>query len=292
LTDDLEVVITIDSYTVKPIFFPGGDIGKLAATGSINDVVVLGAKPLAVMDAIVVEEGFPLDRLEKILESMSKVMSEEGVALIGGDFKVMPKEQVDEIVITTTAIGVVRKEHLLSMKKVSIGDKLIVTGPIGLHGATILALQSGISVEEIPFKSDVAPLTKAIHAALKVGGLHKAKDMTRGGLAMALNEIANATKATIIVNEEDIPVVEEVRSYTEMLGVDLYSLASEGCALLIVSPEKAEDIVDELHKIGYSEAKIIGEIVKGKAGYVLLKTMSGGLRILEPPTGEIVPRIC
>lgn len=289
---DEYMLFTIDSYTVNPIFFPGGDIGSLAIIGSINDVAVMGGEPKAIVSSLVVEEGFPLRELDKILYSMREAIKRENVALIGGDFKVMSKGQIDKLVVTTACIGFTKKEDLLVIKKVREGDKLVVTGPIGLHGATILALQSGVKPEELPFKSDLSPLTKAIKSILRVGGVHKARDLTRGGLSMGLNDFARSNGLTVVVYEDKIPVDREVIEFTEMLGVNVYDLACEGTALISVEEDSVEEVVSVLRENGYPRASIIGEVRRGKPGYVLLKTRTGGFRILEPPSGEIVPRIC
>ncbi len=286
------VVFTIDSYTVNPIFFPGGDIGKLAMTGTINDIAVMGARPLAIMDAIVVEEGFPLSDLNRIMDSMVKVSEEVGVPLVGGDFKVMPKGAVDRIVITTAGVGILIGEKPITDSGLKPGDRIIVSGTIGEHGATIMALQSGIEVEPGTLSSDCAPVIRIMEIAMEIGGVHAAKDPTRGGLAMALNEMARKSSVMIVLNEEDIPIREEVRAYCEMLGVDPLVLASEGRVVMGVDGNKAEEILDVLRAEGYKEASIIGEVRKGKAGYVLMKTVVGGHRLVEPPLGEIVPRIC
>ncbi|RLG46232.1 MAG: hydrogenase expression/formation protein HypE [Thermoproteota archaeon] len=291
LGEERDVVVSIDSYTVKPLFFPGGNIGSLAICGSINDVAVMGAVPLAMLDAIVVEEGFEVEKLQAILESMEKILKEERVALIGGDFKVVPKGELDGVVISTVSIGVVERKNLLKADRIRPGDKIIVSGTVGDHGATILAAQEGISVVG-GLRSDVAPVTKFVRAALKVGGVKTAKDPTRGGLAMTLNDFASASRLTIFVEEERIPIREEVSSYCEMLGVDPLSLANEGMVVMAVDPKKASSIVEALRNAGAKEATIIGEAREGRPGFVLLKTVAGGLRLLERPTGEIVPRIC
>ncbi len=286
----VHVVVSTDSYTVNPYRFPGGDIGLLAVCGAINDVAVMGAEPVAIMDCIVAEEGFPLEELHSIIESMAKVAAEEKVALIGGDFKVMPRGSVDKILISTTGIGVAKPWELLRLSNAKPGDKVIVTGTIGEHGAAVLAAQLGMESDEI--RSDVAPIARAIRAAKRVGGLHAAKDPTRGGLAAALNEIARASRVSIKVYEEHIPVREPVKGLAEMLGVDVLSLACEGRALLVVDGEKAEEVVKALKREGYRDASIIGEVGDEKPGLVLLETLTGGLRILDMPSGEIVPRIC
>ncbi len=290
ISENKFLAITVDSYTVNPIFFPGGDIGKLAATGTINDIAVMGATPLAVLDSIVVEEGFDKDLLLKIMNSFKKVLEKENVALIGGDFKVMPKGSLDKIIISTVGVGIVDKKNLLLDSNVKPDDQIIISGSIGEHGAIILALQLGLDVSNL--KSDCETVTDIMKTVLKIGGVHAAKDPTRGGLAMALNEFAKKSNVTIIVDEDKIPIKEEVRSYCEMLGVDPLALACEGRVVLAVKKSKAHEILKELHDMGYEDACIIGEVKKLEPGIVLMKSKVGGLRILEPPLGEIIPRIC
>ena len=285
-----ELVLTMDSYTVKPIFFSGGDIGKLAATGTLNDIAVMGGEPIAVLDSIVVEEGFDLENLEKIINSFKSVLEKYNVALLGGDFKVMPRNSLDGVLITTVGIGKIRK--LVTDSGLRPGDKIIVSGYIAEHGATILAHQMGINPEESNLKSDCEVILNAMRAALDVGGVHVAKDPTRGGLASALNEIAEKSKVSIKIYESDLPLREEVFGVCEMLGVDPLYLASEGLLVLGVNPEVADEVVNKLRKSGYPKASIIGEAFSDKPGYVFVETVVGGLRILEPPSGLPLPRIC
>ena len=293
---DRYVAVTIDSYTVKPIFFPGGDIGKLAASGTINDLLMVGARPLAAVDAIVVEEGFPLDDLRRIVESYVRTLVSEGVALIGGDFKVMPKGQVDGIVIASAGIGIVEGRPLLDTD-VRPGDAIIVSGYVGDHGAAILASQQELGVK-FDVVSDVKPLTKLMLPLLENyrDAVHAAGDPTRGGLAMLLNDWASKTSTVIVVEEESVPVRPQVREYAEMLGLDPLSLASEGVAVLAVDGGRAEEVLDYIRSLGFRDAQIIGRVYKPSdprhAGRVLLRSVAGGVRILEPPSGELVPRIC
>jgi len=291
LGDGKHIVISVDNYTVNPPFFPGGDIGKLAASGSLNDVAVMGAEPKALFDAIIVEEGFPLSDLKKIIKSMSDVLNSMNVALLGGDTKVMPKGSLDKITIATVGVGIA-EEPLLTLDRARPGDKIIVTGPVGEHGATILALQFNLEIETL--KSDVRPIWPAVKLLREALGddLRSAKDPTRGGLAMALNELAERSKTTVLLEEKDVPMKPQVKEYAEMLGVEPLALASEGQALFVVSPERAEEAVELLRSNGFEEASIIGEVRKGKPGYVIARTKVGGLRILEKPVGELVPRIC
>ncbi len=284
------LAVTVDSYTVSPIFFPGGDIGKLAASGTINDVAVMGAKPIAALDAVVVEEGFPRSDLDRVMASFKAVLDEEGVALIGGDFKVMPKGSLDGIVISTVGIGVVTKDRLLTDSSLRPGDRIVVSGTVGDHGAVILALQLGIDVGDL--RSDCSTVTRAVESALRVGGVHAAKDPTRGGLSMALHEMAEKSGVTVVIDETEVPVREEVRACCEMLGVDPLSLACEGRVVLGVEGSMADEVVSALREAGCPDAAVIGEVRDVEPGLVLVKSAVGGLRILEPPVGEAVPRIC
>lgn len=292
--DDRFLVVSVDSYTVNPIFFPGGDIGRLAASGTINDVLMLGGKPVAALDAIVVEEGIEKELLEKVVNSMLKTFEEENVRLIGGDLKVMPRGQLDKMIITTTGLGIA--EHLIIDKNLRPGDRIIVSGNIGEHGAAILAAQQGLTPKDSEFRSDVKPLTDLMLPLIKEYGrhIHAAGDPTRGGLAMTLNEWAKASGTMIIVDESEIPIKENVASYCEMLGIDPLTLASEGIAVLGVEGEAAEEILEAARRLGYSDARVIGEVREreGDLSLVIVKTHVGGHRILEPPTGELVPRIC
>ena len=293
ITDKLHgsnIVVTSDSYTVYPIFFPGGDIGKLAACGSINDLAVMGAIPIAMLDTIVVEEGFLIEDLNRILDSFKKILESENVALLGGDFKVMPRGKLDGIIISTVGIGIAEK--VITDTGVEPGDKIVVNGGIGEHGAAIMAAQAGMEVESSGILSDVQPLTSVMREALKHGNVHAAKDLTRGGLASALNEFASKNNLTICIYEDKIPVKEEVLAFSEMLGIDPLVLACEGRVIIAAPPEDAERIVKAWKDMGFKYAEIIGEVTTEKPGYVLLETMAGGIRIVEKPTGEIVPRIC
>ncbi len=289
------IAVTVDSYTVDPIIFPGGDIGVLAASGTINDLLVGGARPVAALDAIIVEEGLETETLAYVLNSLINTLVENKVALIGGDFKVVPKGNIDKIAITMTGIGFVMKE--LRDDAIKPGDKLIVSGPVGSHGAAILSARGTYGLK-LDIKSDVKPLTPLMLPLLEKYGddLRAAGDPTRGGVAMLLNEWARKNGLVIYIDEAEIPVEEEVRAYADVIGVDPLALASEGVAVLAVSPEKAEEILSFIHELGYRDARIIGEARKPKSekhrGIVIAKTPVGGFRIVEVPSGEIVPRIC
>jgi len=291
--DNLYIVVSVDSYTVSPLFFPGGDIGKLAASGTINDIVAMGAKPVAMLDSIVVEEGFPLDKLDKITSSLVSVVEKCGVSLIGGDLKVMPRGQIDGIVITTVGIGLTSKPILdIGIKP---GDKIVITGPIAEHGATIMALQHGLDPDKLNLESDCRPLIELIQVIEKYREhIHAARDPTRGGVATVLNEWARQTRTLIIIDEDSIPVRDNVRRFCEMMGVDPLYLACEGVMMLSVDSTVVDEIVHELRELGFEYATVIGEVKYSEKypGIVVCKTRAGGLRIVEPLRGELVPRIC
>lgn len=287
------LVVSVDSYTVKPLFFPGGDIGKLAACGSINDVAMMGGRPIAMLDAVVVEEGLSEEVVERALNSMFGVLKEEGVALIGGDFKVMPRGELDQMLITTVGLGIA--ERPIVDDGIRIGDELIVSGTVGDHGATILALQRGIDVEATGLRSDVKPLNRLMDSLLREFGdaIHAARDPTRGGLATALNDWSKLARGVAVIYEEKIPVKREVKAYSDMLGIDYLYLANEGMALLAVEEGKGQEVVEFMRGLGFEDARVIGEMRKGKfEGFVLMKTAIGGFRVVEPASGPIVPRIC
>ncbi|MDI9619817.1 MAG: hydrogenase expression/formation protein HypE [Candidatus Nezhaarchaeota archaeon] len=289
---DHEVVVTIDGHTVDPIFFPGGDIGKLAAAGTINDLAVMGAKPLAILDSIIVEEGFPIRDLKKIVESMNQVVEEVGAAIIHGDFKVMPKGKIDKVVVSTAGIGLVERGKALRDSNLKVGDKVLVSGFIGDHGIALASLREGIGFEA-NLQSDVAPVWDVVEAAMKVGGVHAAKDPTRGGLSMALNEMAYKSGHSIWIRERYIPIREEVKAASEMLGLNPLEVTCEGVAVLVVDGDLADEVLGAVKKTKHGEnASIIGEVRKEPAGRVVLETSVGGKKLLEPPIGEPTPRVC
>lgn len=288
------VVVTVDSYTVTPHTFPGGDIGVLAASGTINDVLMLGGRPIAALDSVVIEEGFPRATLERLTGNMLGVFIREGVPLIGGDLKVMPKGEIDGILITTAGLGIARRP--IVDQELRAGDKILVSGNIAEHGATILAMQQSISPEDADLRSDVKPLTGLMLPLIEEYGdaIHAARDPTRGGLAMLLNDWARASRKAIVVDEASIPIREAVRRYTDMLGVNPLHLASEGVAVLGVDGDVAGDVLESMRGAGFTHASIIGTVKDEDAdgGVVVIRTLVGGYRVLVQPSGEIVPRIC
>ncbi|MFN4133086.1 MAG: hydrogenase expression/formation protein HypE [Candidatus Hadarchaeales archaeon] len=284
------LVFTTDAHTVKPIFFPGGDIGKLSVCGTVNDLAVMGARPLVMSSAVVVEEGFLVEDFRKICSSMATVCSEIGLPLITGDFKVMEKGALDRIVITTTGLGLAKEVKTDSMLRP--GQKIILTGTVGDHGATLLAFRHGFDIGK-ELASDVAPLWETIEAAMQAGEVSAMKDPTRGGVAGALNEMASKSNVGIVVWEEAIPISEAVSALCETLGVDPYYIVNEGKALIGVSANDGNNILDAIHHTKYGKnAQIIGEVTKDYPGKVILETKNAGRRILQPPEGDPYPRIC
>jgi hydrogenase expression/formation protein HypE len=286
---DKNIVLTTDATTVKPLFFPGGDLGHLAICGAVNDLSMMGAKPIALASTLVVEEGFPVSTLKRLLASMNDVMVEVGVPLIAGDTKVVERGSLDEIVTSTTGIGFANE--VVTDSGAAPGDRIIVSGTIGNHQLSLLSKREGLSFEA-PLESDVAPLWGMIEKTLKVGGIKAMKDPTRGGLSGALNELARKGVVDLVLREEAIPVKGVVTSATEMLGLDPMELANEGVAVMVVDAERVNDILGVLQKTEYGrDAAIVGEVREGPSR-VIMETQIGGRRIVREPYGSPMPRIC
>jgi len=311
LLDDAAVVNGIvfktDSYVVRPIFFKGGDIGRLAVSGTVNDIAMMGGDPIALSLAVILEEGFPKKDLARIVESIKRTAEEAEVHIVTGDTKVMERNALDKIAITTSGIGVRSKELDYNFKVLSRsrtikipwlvplnlrpGDKIIVSGTIGDHTIAILASREGLGFET-NVESDVKPLNKMMKSILEVGGIADAKDPTRGGLADLLNDWYEKSGLGIYIREEDIPVKDEVRSAAEFLGIDILEMGNEGKAVIAVEPELAKDVLEALRSTPWGkDANIIGEVRKDIDG-VILETMVGGKRLVSRPIGDPVPRIC
>lgn len=287
---DKTLVLTTDAHTVKPLFFPGGDIGKLAISGTVNDLAVMGARPLAMACAIVLEEGFPIDDLRRICHSIDLTTREAGVPLITGDTKVMERHALDGAVITTTGVGMA--DNPTTDSGLRPGDKIIITGTVGDHGVTILTHREGISLET-DLCSDVAPIWETVKAALEVGGINAMKDPTRGGIAAALNEMASKARVGIVLDEREIPIKPAVRAASEMLGIDPLQITNEGKAIIGANPEYCDEVLTAIRKTRYGkDACTIGEVIADHRGKVMLRTMVGGHRIIEAPVGDPAPRIC
>jgi hydrogenase expression/formation protein HypE len=288
--DDYEIVISTDSHTVDPIFFPGGDIGTISIAGTVNDVSVMGAKPLAIANAMVISEGFSGDDFERIIKSMNAVCIESDVAIITGDTKVMEHDKLDKIIISTTGIGIVKKGEVIRDSGLKIGNKIILTGSVGDHGISLMSYREGFGFET-DLKSDVAPVWEMVEVSLKIGGVTAMKDPTRGGIANALNELASKSKVGMLIDEEKIPLKDEVIAASEMLGIDPYEVANEGKVVMGVESDKADEILAAIRNTKYGkDAQIIGEVTDD--AHVIIETLLGGKRILEAPIADPVPRVC
>jgi hydrogenase expression/formation protein HypE len=287
-----EIVVSTDAHTVSPLFFPGGDLGKLAACGTINDIAVMGAKPVAITSAVVMEEGFFISDFKKILNSMNDVLNETNVALLAGDTKVMPKGTLDGMIISTTGIGIAKRGDIVTDGGLRPGDKIIISGSIGDHGIALLSKGEGLSFDT-ELISDCAPLVDKISAALQSGGITAMKDPTRGGVATNLNEFASKSKVSIWIDEDKLPIKSAVSAACDMLGFDPLIITCEGRVIIGVKKELADKTLDAVRKTKYGkDAEIIGEVKKERPGYVVLNTSIGGRRIIETPRGEPIPRVC
>ena len=288
-----KLAFTTDGFIVSPAEFPGGNIGKLSICGTVNDLSCMGAKPLYLSCAFVIEEGFPMETLEKIAEAMEHTAAECGVQICAGDTKVAGKGQVDGVFITTTGIGLVDEEARPAGAKAQPGDKIIVTGDIGRHGCTILLARDEYGIEA-DVTSDCAPLWANVKAMLDVTkDIHVIRDATRGGVGTVLYEIAEQSKVGIKLNAADIPVRGDVKGVCGMLGLEPLYLACEGRLVVFAPAEHAESLVEALRKVKNSEAaQIIGEVTAELQGKVVMKTEIGTETLLPAPGGELLPRIC
>jgi hydrogenase expression/formation protein HypE len=277
-----KLVFTSDAFIVEPIFFPGGDIGKIAMCGTINDLSVMGAKLLGISLSIVMEEGFPKADLMKIMKSINKVSEEAGVPVVTGDTKVTQKGKIDKIEITTAGVGLTGR--VIENRGIKTGDVIIASGDLGEHAITLLASRFNYKTKLL---SDSKPLNKEIEKAGKY--LNACKDPTRGGLAANIVEMAEKSKVKITLDESALPYKKEVVAVSELLGIDIFALASEGRFIAAVSPKNAEKTLKILKSFN-KEAKIIGHAEKGSGVY--LKTKLGALRPIEMPKGKLIPRIC
>ena len=288
-----EIAFTTDSYVVKPIFWPGGDIGKLAVCGTVNDLAMVGAMPLYLSAAFVIEEGLPTSSLRRIVASMKKAAKEAGVKIVAGDTKVVERGSADELFINTAGVGILPGGVRISGSNARPGDMIILSGTIGDHGIAVLSTREGL-VFDSSFKSDVAPLNHMVGAMLKASHkIHAMRDPTRGGLATTLNEIARQSKVGIRIVEEQIPVREEVAAACEILGYDPLYVANEGKVVACVAAEDAERVVQVMQKANYGHGSvIIGEVLPEPDARVVMKTRIGGTRIVDMLTGDMLPRIC
>jgi hydrogenase expression/formation protein HypE len=287
------LAVTTDSFVVSPLFFPGGNIGDLAVNGTINDLVVSGAKPLYLTAGFILEEGFPVSDLKRIIDSMGAASKAEGVAIVTGDTKVVQRGKVDGCFINTTGIGVIERAVALGAVNVRPGDAVLISGPIGDHGTAIMLARGELELA-CELSSDTAALSGLVDTLLATGGeVRCMRDATRGGVATILNEIAQAANVAMVVDEDAIPVRDEVRGACEILGIDPLYVACEGRLLAIVEGDAAQASLTALraHPLG-AKAAIIGTVKDDPPGLVLIKTQFGGTRIVDMLVGDPLPRIC
>ena len=300
--DDMAVVtldasklsVSTDSFVVDPIFFPGGDIGELAVYGTVNDVAMSGAQPVYLTAAFIIEEGFSLTDLTRVVVSMRDAARRCGVTIITGDTKVVPKGKGDKLFITTTGIGFLQHPYTISGSNLQPGDKIILSGTIAEHGMAVLSKREGMRFE-IPVKSDAANLYPMVRPLVQTvgAGIHAMRDATRGGVAAVLNEFAASSKVGIRIHEQAVPILPAVASACGLLGLDPLYVANEGKMLLSVAPELADQTLTMMraHPLG-TNAAIIGEVVAESAGLVSMQTLLGSWRIVDVPLIQQLPRIC
>ena len=287
------LAMTTDSYVVRPIFFPGGDIGSLAVHGTVNDLAMSGARPLYLTSAFIIEEGLPMETLWRVVCSMRDAAKKCGMLIVTGDTKVVDKGKGDGLFINTTGIGMMEHSLNIAPQNVQPGDAVIVSGDLGRHGMAIMAVREGLQFEST-IESDSAPVHEAVLELLKAGvEIHCLRDLTRGGLASALNEIAEAAGVKIAVEEKLIPMREDVHAACEMLGLDPLQVANEGRLVAFVAARDSERALQILrhHEVS-SNAAVIGKVAEKSAPLVTIKSAIGASRILDMPSGEQLPRIC
>ena len=287
------IAFTTDSYVVRPLFFPGGDIGKLAVHGTINDLAVGGATPLFLSAAFILEEGLPMESLRRIAASMRAACDEAGVRLVTGDTKVVDRGKGDQVFINTSGIGVLPEGRNLSIRNAQPGDKIIVSGTIGDHGIAIMSVREGIEFETV-LESDTAPLAGLTNAMLEAcPAIRCMRDPTRGGLSSALNELAKASGVGVRLDEAAIPIRREVHAACEMLGLDALYVANEGKLLAVVPSDAADRLLATMrqHPLG-KDAAVIGEVVVDRSRMVVMRSLVGGERVVTMLSGEQLPRIC
>jgi hydrogenase expression/formation protein HypE len=288
------LAFSTDSFVVSPLFFPGGDIGSLAVHGTVNDLAMCGAKPIALSAGFILEEGMPMEDLWRIVQSLQQAAKAAGVSVVTGDTKVVDKGKGDGIYINTTGLGLIPEGVDISPLKAQVGDKVLVSGEIAVHGIAIMSVRESLEFET-RLESDSATLYPMVEKILAAGGnqVHVLRDPTRGGVASALNEIAEQSKIGFRLDELSIPLREEVRGACEILGFDPLYVANEGKCLAIVAPEAAEKVLEAMRSdpLG-EEAAVIGEVVDEHHGRVYLRSRVGGMRVVDMLSGEQLPRIC
>lgn len=287
------LAFSTDSYVVKPVFFPGGDIGRLAIFGTVNDLCMVGAVPSYISVGLMIEEGLQMATLRRVAESMRQASQEAGVKIVCGDIKVAERGGLDQLFINTSGIGYIPEDIDISARNAKVGDLILLNGTIGDHGIAVLADREGFRFRA-EIKSDCSPLNGLVSDMLKASrNIHVMRDPTRGGLATTLNEISLQSGVELVIDEASIPIKDPVAGACEMLGLDIFSVANEGKLVAFVPEANASDVLDRMkgNPLG-RDAAIIGQVKANSGGRVILKTLIGGKRILDMPSGELLPRIC
>ncbi|MFU8774109.1 MAG: hydrogenase expression/formation protein HypE [Anaerolineales bacterium] len=305
INDQMRLAISTDSHVVWPLFFPGGDIGRLAVCGTVNDVSMMGASPMYLSAGYILEEGLDLTLLHKVVQSMQEAAIEAGVQIIAGDTKVVQKGKADLLYINTTGVGILDNELSIHGANAHPSDVVIISGPIGDHGIAVLSARGDLGFE-VDISSDIAPLNHLVQAMISIDNsfedtestrrnspIHVLRDPTRGGLATSLIEIARQSQVNILLDESKLPVRPPVAAACEMLGFDPLYIANEGKLVAIVQREFADEVLEKMKNTRYGEeAEIIGEVRSDPKGRVLMKTIIGSTRVVEVLSGELLPRIC
>ena len=292
-SDGSRYAFTTDSYVVNPIFFPGGDIGALAVNGTVNDLAMCGARPLYLSAAFIIEEGFPMEDLWRVVLSMQETAKRANVVVVTGDTKVVERGKGDNIFITTSGVGIVGPDIDINPGHAAVGDSIILSGPIAEHGIAIMSVREGLAFQS-PVESDTAPLNDLVNTMLRASReIHVLRDPTRGGVASTLNEIAGQAKVGVSIAESAIPVAEAVTGACEILGLDPLYVANEGKLLAFVSSGETGKVMEAMqaHSLG-RRAAVIGKVVADHPGTVVMRTRIGGNRIVDMLSGDQLPRIC
>ena len=284
------MAVTTDAYVVNPLFFPGGDIGKLAIYGTCNDLAMAGAKPLFLTVSFIIEEGLLINELREVVNSMASAAKIAEVAIVAGDTKVVERGKADKLYLSCTGIGEQLHSPIISPKNIDIGDTVIISGDIGRHGVAVLTQRDGLTLETA-IESDCAPLWPLVNYLLERNvSIRCIRDLTRGGLATALNELAVSAQVKIAILQNSIPVIEPVRAVTELFGLDPLYIANEGCCIFIIPENESENALALMHSFGFPLAKIIGSVIAGCG--VTIKNAYGVERVLDRLIGDPLPRIC
>lgn len=287
------IALTTDSFVINPLFFPGGNIGSLAVHGTVNDLAMSGAEPQYLSAGFILEEGFPLSDLEKIIESMAEVAQDAGVEIVTGDTKVVHRGQADGVYINTSGIGVIPANIHISAERANPGDAILISGPIGDHGIAVMAEREGLSYST-SLVSDVASLNGLVKSMVNtVKDIHVLRDLTRGGLAAAMNEISTTARVGMLIEESAIPVRPEVQAACEILGYDPLHVANEGKLIAICPSDSAEILLETMinHPLG-AQSAIIGKVIEDDHSFVEMNTELGGRRLVDWISGDQLPRIC